>query len=195
MRTELQSDWCQKLHNATIVLNWQSWKLTERFVNLLWESCSRLLSGVLVCCSILPTLEIQIGAVSYVATPSPGVVVWAWCPYCGASSVPTQWGFGNVTCWCVSAGLLAESGPGQGYIQLLVVLDQGRVSIVEDQLSQRWVQVVGLSEAVACRRPVDHTVLHVSIHTAMESRWVFQGCFWQVWACCTVFLGKHTHAL
>lgn len=43
----------------------------------------------------------------------------------------------RVVCWCVSAGLLAESGPGQGYIQLLIVLDQRCVSIVEDQLSQR----------------------------------------------------------
>lgn len=39
-------------------------------------------------------------------------------------------------CWCVSAGLLAESGPGQGYIQLLVVLDQGCVTVVKDELSQ-----------------------------------------------------------
>lgn len=74
----------------------------------------------------------------------------------------------RVACWCVSAGLLAESGPGQGYIQLLVVLDQGCVAVVEDQLPQGRVEVVGLSEAVPCGRPVDHAVLHVSIHAATE---------------------------
>lgn len=54
-----------------------------------------------------------------------------------ANTVKLWEGAIKVACWCVSAGLLAESGPGQGYIQLLVVLDQGCVSIVEDQLSQR----------------------------------------------------------
>lgn len=74
----------------------------------------------------------------------------------------------RVACWCFSAGLLAESGPGQGYIQLLVVLDQGRVAIVEDQVSQRGVQVVGLSKAVASGRPVDHAVLHLAAHAALQ---------------------------
>lgn len=81
----------------------------------------------------------------------------------------------GVACWCVSAGLLAESGPGQGYIQLLVVLDQGCVAVVEDQLPQRRVEVVGLSKAIPCGRPVDHAVLHIPIHTVTErtlSLWV-----------------------
>lgn len=39
---------------------------------------------------------------------------------------------------------------------------------MEDQLSQRGVQVVGLSEAVACGRLVDHTVLDVSFRTTWE---------------------------
>lgn len=77
----------------------------------------------------------------------------------------------RVACWCVSAGLLAESGPGQGYIQLLVMLDQGCVAVVEDQLPQRRVEVVGLSKAIPCGRPVDHAVLHVSIHAATEGIW------------------------
>lgn len=79
----------------------------------------------------------------------------------------------RVVCWCVSAGLLAESGPGQGYIQLLIVLDQRRVSIVEDQLSQRWVEVEGLSKAITCWCPVDHTVLHISIHPVVKKDYFF----------------------
>lgn len=86
----------------------------------------------------------------------------------------TRWSFGEsairVACWCFSAGLLAESGPGQGYIQLLVVLDQGCVAIVEDQVSQRGVQVVGLGEAVPRGRPVDHAVLHIPVHTASQKK-------------------------
>lgn len=78
----------------------------------------------------------------------------------------------RLACWCVSAGLLAESGPGQGYIQLLVVLDQGCVAVVVDQLSQRRVEVVGLSKAVPRGRPVDHAVFHVSVGAAMEGIWV-----------------------
>lgn len=70
--------------------------------------------------------------------------------------------------WCLSAGLLAESRPGQRYIQLLVVLDQGRVAIVQDELPQRRVLVEGLSEAVACGCSVDHTMLHTPVHTARD---------------------------
>lgn len=73
----------------------------------------------------------------------------------------------RVACWCFSAGLLAESGPGQGYIQLLVVLDQRCVAVVEDQVSERGVQVVGLSKAIPRRRLVDHAVLHIPVHTAL----------------------------
>lgn len=76
----------------------------------------------------------------------------------------------RVACWCFSAGLLAESGPGQGYIQLLVVLDQGCVAIVEDQLSQGGVEVVGLSKAVPHGRPVDHAVLHIPVHAALQEK-------------------------
>lgn len=84
----------------------------------------------------------------------------------------------RLACWCVSAGLLAESGPGQGYIQLLVVLDQGCVAIVVDQLSQRRVEVVGLSKAVPRGRPVDYAVLHVSIGAATEGIWSLWICGW-----------------
>lgn len=89
-------------------------------------------------------------------------------------TVLMRWSFGKsairVACWCFSAGLLAESGPGQGYIQLLVVLDQGCVAVVEDQVSQRGVQVVGLGKAVPCGRPVDHAVLHIPVHTVMGGK-------------------------
>lgn len=99
--------------------------------------------------------------------------VWG-SPGSGAVAKLTCKGFGRcglrVACWCSSAGLLAESGPGQGYIQLLVVLDQGRVAIVEDQVSQRGVQVVGLGKAVPRGRPVDHAVLHIPVHTALQGR-------------------------
>lgn len=90
-----------------------------------------------------------------------------WCVG-GANTVKLWESAIRMVCWCVSAGLRAESGPGQGYIQLLVVLDQGCVSVVEHQLSQRRVQVVGLSKAEPCGCPVDHTVLHIPVHTARD---------------------------
>ena len=46
------------------------------------------------------------------------------------------------------------------------MLDQGGVLVVQDQLLQGAVQVVGLSKAVPRVGLVDHTVFHLSIHAA-----------------------------
>lgn len=115
---------------------------------------------VCVSCNVSPVLDFRTSEQCLVSTASVTVLM--------------RWSFGKsairVACWCFSAGLLAESGPGQGYIQLLVVLDQGCVAIVEDQVSQWGVQVVGLGKAVPCGRPVDHAVLHIPIHTVMGKK-------------------------
>ena len=65
---------------------------------------------------------------------------------------------------CSSAGLGAESRPCQGDIQLWVVLGKRGTAVMEDQLSQRAVQVEGLRETIARRRLVDHTVFGGSVH-------------------------------
>lgn len=63
-----------------------------------------------------------------------------------------------------SPSLLAVDGEGQRDVERVVVLDQRRVLVVQHQLLQRAVQVVGLGEAVAGARLVDDAVLHLAIH-------------------------------
>lgn len=53
---------------------------------------------------------------------------------------------------------------GQGDVQGVIVLHQRRVLVVQDQVLERGVEVVGLREAEAGRRLVDHAVLGVPIH-------------------------------
>lgn len=52
---------------------------------------------------------------------------------------------------------------GQPNVEGIVVLDEGRLLVVEHQLLQGAIQVVGLCKAVAPRCAVDHTVLHLPI--------------------------------
>lgn len=55
---------------------------------------------------------------------------------------------------------------GKPDVEGVVVLDKGRLLVMEHQLLQRAVQVVGLREAVAPSSAVDHTVLHFPVGTA-----------------------------
>lgn len=69
-----------------------------------------------------------------------------------------------------SSGLWRKHWVGQGYIQRVVVLDEGDVSVVEHQVSERAVQVVRLGEPIARSSLVDHAVLHLAIHPARGER-------------------------
>lgn len=55
---------------------------------------------------------------------------------------------------------------GKPDIEGVVVLNKGRLLVMEHQLLQRAVQVVGLCEAIAPSSAVDHTVLHFPIGAA-----------------------------
>lgn len=59
---------------------------------------------------------------------------------------------------------------GQSYIQVVVVLDQGDVLVVEHEILEGGVKVVGFGEAVACDRLVDDAVLGVTVHTAKKKK-------------------------
>lgn len=79
--------------------------------------------------------------------------------------------------WCRSAkaasgspSLLAVDGKGQRDIQRIVVLDERRVLVVQHELLQGAVQVVGLRETVAGARLVDDAVLHLAIHPEGQTR-------------------------
>ena len=63
---------------------------------------------------------------------------------------------------------LGEDRVGQGYIQLVDVLDQGLVLVVEHQVLQGAVKVVGLGEAIAFVRLVDDAVFGVAVHTGED---------------------------
>lgn len=66
--------------------------------------------------------------------------------------------------WAGSPPLLAVDGEGQRDVERVVVLDQRGVLVVQNQLLQRPVQVVGLGEAEAGARLVDDAVLHLAVH-------------------------------
>lgn len=55
---------------------------------------------------------------------------------------------------------------GEPDVEGVVVLDQGRLLVMEHQLLQRAVQIVGLCKAVAASRAVDHAVLHLPVGAA-----------------------------
>jgi len=63
-----------------------------------------------------------------------------------------------------SPPLLAVDGEGQRDVERVVVLHQRRVLVVEHQLLQGAVQVVGLREAEAGGRLVDDAMLHLAVH-------------------------------
>lgn len=64
-----------------------------------------------------------------------------------------------------SPSLLAVDGKGQRDVERVVVLHQRGVLVVQHQLLQRAVQVVGLRETVTGARLVDDAVFHLSVHT------------------------------
>lgn len=76
---------------------------------------------------------------------------------------------GRVVARC-SSRLLCEHREGQGYIQRVVVLDQRRVFVVQDQVFQGAVKVVGLSKSETCGRLVNHTMFDFSFHTVEEEK-------------------------
>lgn len=59
---------------------------------------------------------------------------------------------------------------GQSYIQVVVVLDQGDVLVVEHEVLEGGVKVVGFREAVTGDRLVDDAVLGVAVHTARKNK-------------------------
>lgn len=76
---------------------------------------------------------------------------------------------GGGGCCCrgssASGGHLCVDGVGEADVERVVVLHQGCLVVVEHQVLQAAVQVVGLSEAKAARRAVDDAVLHLAFHT------------------------------
>lgn len=67
-----------------------------------------------------------------------------------------------------SPPLLAVDGEGQRDVERVVVLHQRGVLVVQHQLLQGAVQVVGLGEAEAGARLVDDAVLHLTLHPKEE---------------------------
>lgn len=67
-----------------------------------------------------------------------------------------------------SPPLLAVDGERQRDVERVVVLDQRRVLVVQHQLLQGAVQVVGLSEAVAGAGLVDDAVFDLAVHPETE---------------------------
>lgn len=63
-----------------------------------------------------------------------------------------------------SSRLLCEDRVGQGYIQRVVVLDQRGVFVVQDQVFQGTVKVVGLSKPKTGGCLENHTMFDLSIH-------------------------------
>lgn len=55
---------------------------------------------------------------------------------------------------------------GKPDVEGIVVLDEGCLLVMQHQLLQGAVQVVGLCKAIAPRSAVDHTMLHFPIGTA-----------------------------
>lgn len=53
-------------------------------------------------------------------------------------------------------------------VQSLVVLCQGGVMVVHDQILQRLVEIEGFDEAVAALRVANHTVPHLAAHAVDE---------------------------
>lgn len=71
---------------------------------------------------------------------------------------------------CSSGWWLGKDRVSQRDIQGVIVLHQGCVLVVQDQVLEGGVEVVGFSKPIARRRLVDHAVLGVTIHPARETR-------------------------
>lgn len=65
---------------------------------------------------------------------------------------------------------------GKIYIQLVIVLDQGDVFVVEHQVFEGRVQIVGLGKSITCGCLVDDAVLGVALHTGKKDRDHFYNC-------------------
>lgn len=63
-----------------------------------------------------------------------------------------------------SPSLLAVDGEGQRDVERVVVLDQRGVLVVQHQLLQGAVQVVGLRKTKTSARLVDDAVFHLPVH-------------------------------
>lgn len=78
-----------------------------------------------------------------------------------------------------SGGHLCVDGVCEAHVERVVVLHQGGLVVVEHQVLQAAVQVVGLSEAEAARCAVDHAVLHLTFDAVEterrrgQDRWLF----------------------
>lgn len=78
-----------------------------------------------------------------------------------------------------SGGHLCVDGVCEAHVERVVVLHQGGLVVVEHQVLQAAVQVVGLSEAEAARCAVDHAVLHLTFDAVetergrSQHRWLF----------------------
>lgn len=64
-----------------------------------------------------------------------------------------------------SGGHLCVNGVCEAHVERVVVLHQGGLVIVEHQVLEAAVQVVGLSEAEAAWCAVDDAVLHLTFNT------------------------------
>lgn len=83
------------------------------------------------------------------------VCVWSW--EGGGEAWPGGWGSS------ASGGHLCVDGVCEAHVERVVVLHQGGLVVVEHQVLQAAVQVVGLCEAEAARRAVDDAVLHLAV--------------------------------
>lgn len=75
----------------------------------------------------------------------------------GGEAWPGGWGSS------ASGGHLCVDGVCEAHVERVVVLHQGGLVVVEHQVLQAAVQVVGLGEAEAARRAVDDAVLHLAV--------------------------------
>lgn len=75
----------------------------------------------------------------------------------GGEEWPGGWGSS------ASGGHLCVDGVCEAHVERVVVLHQGGLVVVEHQVLQAAVQVVGLGEAEAARRAVDDAVLHLAV--------------------------------
>lgn len=73
---------------------------------------------------------------------------------------------------CLSAerGHLCVDRVGERDVEGVVVLNQGCLLVVEHQLLQRAVQVVGFCKAISSSSAVDDTVLHLPVCTERQHR-------------------------
>lgn len=69
-----------------------------------------------------------------------------------------------------SGGHLCVDGVCEAHVERVIVLHQGGLVVVEHQVLQAAVQVVGLGKTEAARRAVDDAVLHLAFDTEGTQR-------------------------